>query len=64
MPWRVASPHFRCGSRFGEGQGELLAEMGNTVRRGLPTYVYIDNHYIGHAPATGQQFREMWKKSL
>ena len=31
-----------------------------TVRRGIPTYVYINNHYSGHAPATVAQFLELW----
>ncbi len=31
-----------------------------TVRRGIPTYVYVNNHYSGHAPATVAQFVELW----
>ena len=31
-----------------------------TVRRGIPTYVYVNNHYSGHAPATVAQFLELW----
>ena len=31
-----------------------------TVRRGIPTYVYVNNHFSGHAPATVAQFLELW----
>ncbi len=31
-----------------------------TVRRGIPTYVYVNNHYSGHAPATVAKFLELW----
>lgn len=34
-----------------------------TVRRGIKTYVYVNNHYAGHAPATVQMFREMWRSA-
>ena len=30
------------------------------VRRGIPTFVYINNHYSGHAPATVAQFLSLW----
>ena len=32
-----------------------------TVRRGVSTYVYINNHYFGFAPATVEQFQKLWK---
>ncbi|MFZ3217258.1 MAG: DUF72 domain-containing protein [Candidatus Acidiferrales bacterium] len=32
-----------------------------TVRRGVSTYVYVNNHYAGHAPATVAQFLKLWK---
>jgi uncharacterized protein YecE (DUF72 family) len=31
------------------------------VRRGVKLYVYVNNHYAGHAPATVEQFRQLWK---
>jgi uncharacterized protein YecE (DUF72 family) len=31
-----------------------------TVRRGVTVYGYANNHYSGHAPATIQQFRDLW----
>lgn len=31
-----------------------------TVRRGIPTYIYVNNHYSGHAPATVAKFLELW----
>jgi uncharacterized protein YecE (DUF72 family) len=34
-----------------------------TVRRGVSTYVYVNNHYAGFAPATVEQFRKLWKVS-
>jgi uncharacterized protein YecE (DUF72 family) len=34
-----------------------------TVRRGIPTFVYANNHYQGHGPATVAQFLEIWKSS-
>jgi uncharacterized protein YecE (DUF72 family) len=34
-----------------------------TVRRGLPTFIYVNNHFAGHAPATVAQFLELWKAS-
>jgi uncharacterized protein YecE (DUF72 family) len=33
----------------------------HTVRRGIPTYVYANNHYQGHGPATVAQFLSMWE---
>jgi uncharacterized protein YecE (DUF72 family) len=30
------------------------------VRRGIPTFVYANNHYQGHGPATVAQFLEIW----
>ena len=32
-----------------------------TVKRGVSTYVYVNNHYAGFAPATVEQFQKMWK---
>jgi uncharacterized protein YecE (DUF72 family) len=32
-----------------------------TVRRGVSTYVYVNNHYAGFAPATVEQFQNLWK---
>ena len=31
-----------------------------TLARGVPTYVYVNNHYAGHAPATVEQFKQLW----
>ena len=31
-----------------------------TTRRGVTTYVYVNNHYSGHAPATVESFRKLW----
>jgi len=30
------------------------------VRRGVKLYVYINNHYAGHAPATVAHFVKLW----
>jgi len=35
-----------------------------TVRRGVPTFVYVNNHYAGHAPATVAQFLALWHATL
>jgi uncharacterized protein YecE (DUF72 family) len=32
-----------------------------TIRRGVPSYVYVNNHYAGFAPATVEQFEKLWK---
>lgn len=40
--------------------GSWIDVCQQTVRRGIPTYVYINNHYAGHAPATVAQFLELW----
>ena len=32
-----------------------------TIRRGVSTYVYVNNHYAGFAPATVEQFQKLWK---
>jgi uncharacterized protein YecE (DUF72 family) len=32
-----------------------------TVKRGVPTKVYVNNHYSGFAPATVEQFEKLWK---
>jgi uncharacterized protein YecE (DUF72 family) len=34
-----------------------------TTRRGVATYVYVNNHYAGFAPATVEQFQKLWKAS-
>jgi uncharacterized protein YecE (DUF72 family) len=34
-----------------------------TVRRGAATFVYVNNHYAGHAPATVAQFLKLWQTS-
>jgi uncharacterized protein YecE (DUF72 family) len=31
-----------------------------TVQRGASTFVYVNNHYSGHAPATVAEFLKMW----
>lgn len=31
-----------------------------TTRRGIPTYIYVNNHYAGFAPGTIEQFQKMW----
>jgi uncharacterized protein YecE (DUF72 family) len=33
-----------------------------TTRRGVRTFVYINNHFSGHAPATVESFRKLWGK--
>jgi uncharacterized protein YecE (DUF72 family) len=32
----------------------------STVRRGVPTYVYVNNHFAGHAPTTVREFIRLW----
>jgi uncharacterized protein YecE (DUF72 family) len=32
-----------------------------TIRRGVSTYVYVNNHYAGFAPATVERFQKLWK---
>ncbi len=31
-----------------------------TTRRGVSTFVYVNNHFAGHAPATVESFRKLW----
>jgi uncharacterized protein YecE (DUF72 family) len=33
------------------------------VRRGVKLFVYINNHYSGHAPATAEEFRKLWESA-
>ena len=33
-----------------------------TVRRGVSTFVYVNNHFSGHAPATVEQFLKLWEE--
>ncbi|NNM34664.1 MAG: DUF72 domain-containing protein [Gemmatimonadetes bacterium] len=35
-----------------------------SVRRGVPTVVYVNNHYAGHAPTTTRRLQEMFDASL
>jgi uncharacterized protein YecE (DUF72 family) len=35
-----------------------------TVRGGVPTFVYVNNHYAGHAPATVAQFLQFWNATM
>jgi uncharacterized protein YecE (DUF72 family) len=35
-----------------------------TVRRGVRTYVYVNNRYAGFAPATVEQFQKLWKAAV
>jgi uncharacterized protein YecE (DUF72 family) len=32
-----------------------------TIQRGASTYVYVNNHYAGHAPTTVAQFLKLWE---
>jgi len=32
----------------------------HTTRRGVSTYVYVNNHYSGHAPAAVTEFKKLW----
>jgi uncharacterized protein YecE (DUF72 family) len=32
-----------------------------SMERGVSTYVYVNNHYAGHAPATVAQFLKLWE---
>jgi uncharacterized protein YecE (DUF72 family) len=32
-----------------------------TIKRGVLIYAYANNHYAGHAPATIEQFRSLWR---
>jgi uncharacterized protein YecE (DUF72 family) len=32
------------------------------MKRGVLIYVYANNHYAGHAPATIEQFRNLWRE--
>jgi uncharacterized protein YecE (DUF72 family) len=32
-----------------------------TIKRGVSTYVYVNNHYAGFAPGTIEQFQKLWK---
>jgi uncharacterized protein YecE (DUF72 family) len=32
-----------------------------TVKRGVSTFVYVNNHYAGNAPKTVEQFKKLWK---
>jgi hypothetical protein len=31
------------------------------MKRGVLVYAYANNHYAGHAPATIEQFRNLWQ---
>lgn len=31
--------------------------------RGIPVFAYANNHYAGHAPASVELFRELWKQN-
>jgi len=35
-----------------------------TLRRGIPTVVYVNNHYAGHAPTTVRRLVQMFEKAL
>jgi uncharacterized protein YecE (DUF72 family) len=35
-----------------------------TVRRGVAAFVYVNNHYAGHAPATVAQFLRLWNATM
>jgi uncharacterized protein YecE (DUF72 family) len=35
-----------------------------TIRRGVSTFVYVNNHYAGFAPATVEQFQKLWKAAV
>lgn len=36
----------------------------STVRRGVTTFIYVNNHYAGHAPATVAQFLQIWNATI
>jgi uncharacterized protein YecE (DUF72 family) len=31
-----------------------------TIRRGVTVFVYVNNHYAGHGPATVADFLKLW----
>ena len=35
-----------------------------TTQRGVTTYVYINNHFSGYAPATVEQLQKLWKATV
>jgi uncharacterized protein YecE (DUF72 family) len=37
-----------------------VALCHQTVQRGIPTFVYVNNHYAGHSPATVAEFLRLW----
>jgi uncharacterized protein YecE (DUF72 family) len=39
---------------------EWVKYCQQVVKRGVKLYVYANNHYAGHAPATVRLFRELW----
>jgi hypothetical protein len=42
---------------------ELMSRVNvcqRVVRRGVTTYVYVNNHYAGFAPATVEHFEKLW----
>lgn len=45
-------------------RSQELREWVNVVYkitgRGVPVFAYANNHYAGHAPATVEQFRQLW----
>jgi uncharacterized protein YecE (DUF72 family) len=47
---------------------ERLARWANflarLVRKGVPTLVYVNNHYAGHAPTTTRRLKEMFEDAL
>jgi uncharacterized protein YecE (DUF72 family) len=43
---------------------ELREWVGYTVqiiRRGVPVFIYINNHYAGHSPATVRHFQDLYQ---
>jgi uncharacterized protein YecE (DUF72 family) len=40
---------------------EWIKYVQQIVRRGLPVFVYINNHYAGHGPATVRLFQQLYE---
>ena len=40
----------------------LVDVCQQAMKRGVSTFVYANNHYAGHAPATVEQFLKLWKE--
>ncbi|MBZ5535820.1 MAG: DUF72 domain-containing protein [Acidobacteriia bacterium] len=41
-----------------------IPPLASLLRKGVPAYIYFNNHYAGHAPASARLFERLWVEMI